>query len=75
MQEEEREKYRRVAFGAWLRGAGEKKKFGQYLKHLKLDHKKPQSEKVSKEETKAIVERNKANAQRILLLDKQNRKG
>ncbi len=73
-EEEGREKYRLQAFSAWLQGAGQKKTFGQFLKHLKLQPKTAKKEEMSKEDSKRQAQANIENAKRILLLDKQNRK-
>lgn len=71
---EAREQYILQAFGAWLNGAGQKKTFKQFIKHLGLESKKkPEDQEQSKEDMKRTVERNLENAQRILLLDKQSR--
>jgi len=75
-EEEIRESYVLQAFNAFLMGAGQKKNLKQFLKHLGLDEKKttPQQQKMSREEAKKIAQRNIANAQQILLLDRMNRK-
>lgn len=73
-EEEIREKYILQAFNAWLGGAGEKKTFKQFLKHLKLDGKEKKGETdVSKEDAKRKAAANIENAKRIILLDQSLR--
>lgn len=73
-EEEIREKYILQAFNAWLQGAGQKKKFDQFIRSLGLQAKKNNKEKqLDKQTSEMIAKRNIENSQRILLLDRKNR--
>jgi hypothetical protein len=73
-QNDVREQYILQAFGSWLNGAGQKKTFKQFIKHLGLEKKEKADDlQMAKEDQKRIAQRNIENANKILQLDRKAR--